>query len=194
MVEKLTDLDSDVQAIARRWISELEALNSFACFWNCDTACTIRHGLQCLALTTPTQLYIRDFAATFTAMAYQVSGDLSSAYALLEERRRESWTSGPLAQKHILLRMAFVQSLAGELMALRTTTDQMIEIDKELPWTELSAAAYYLTPSSLAMFRMIWLLYCRLHLDCWPVAIKCLLAITCSVPIFWCSPITRWLS
>lgn len=143
-LEKLTDLDSDAQAIARRWISELEALNSFACFWNCDTACTIRHGLQCLALTTPTQLYIRDFAATFTAMAYQVSGDLSSAYALLEERRRESWTSGPLAQKHILLRMAFVQSLAGELMALRTTTDQMIEIDKELPWTELSAAAYYL--------------------------------------------------
>ncbi len=123
---------------------EFHALKLFACYWSNDLAGAIRHGLQSLVLAPQEATYVRGFAVAFLCLAYQMNGEWSTAYKLLEEQAIQTWVAGPREQMHLLTAKSFVQSLAGELTALRATADQMLELASTLPWTEESAIAYHM--------------------------------------------------
>lgn len=142
--EQLSTPDREGREALAQLQGELEALKMFVCYWSMDATATIRHGLNCLALIPQEDTFVRIFVVIFLSLAHHMQGDLQAAYRVVDEYARSVWMLGPVYQMHVLTARGFVESIAADLPALRTTVEQMIALVRELPWTEESAIAYAL--------------------------------------------------
>jgi LuxR family maltose regulon positive regulatory protein len=122
---------------------EVKSLQGHLCYWRIDMAGVVAHTRIALTLLPPQARFARGFTTLFCVVGYRATGDRGAALALLEEYARELNPDDPTAQIYLLTSMASLYALEGDLPLLATTTDKMLEIGADQPWTEMLGVAHY---------------------------------------------------